>query len=78
MVKPSAMHEAKDDYSYFSPTCTAIRPSGKNAMQQIQPKVTKKWLTLTFRGSKSNIITSKGFHNVNGYGKGQNKFNSQM
>ena len=48
-----------------------------DSMQQIQPKVTMKLLTLTFRGSKSNIITAKGFHNVNGYGKGQNKFNEK-
>ena len=47
------------------------------SMQQIQPKVTTKWLTLTFRGSKSNAVTSKGFHNVNGYGKGQTKFNEK-
>ena len=33
--------------------------------------------TGTFRGSKSNVITGKGFHSVNGYGKGQNKFNEK-
>jgi len=48
-----------------------------DSMQQIQPKVTTKSLTLTFRGSRSNSITSKGFQNVNGYGKGRNKFNEK-
>lgn len=33
--------------------------------------------SLTFHGSKSNTVTSKGFHSVNGYGKGQNKFNEK-
>ena len=46
-----------------------------DSMQQIQPNVTTTMLTLTFRGSKSNAVTSKGFQNVNGYGKGRNKFN---
>ena len=48
-----------------------------DSMRQIQAKVTTKLLTLTFRGSKSNAITSKGFQNVNEYGKGRNKFSEK-
>lgn len=44
-----------------------------HTMQLTQPKVTMKALALTFRGSKSSSITFKGFQNVNGSGKGQDK-----
>ena len=43
-----------------------------DSMQKIYPKVTTKFLTLTFRGPKSSTVISKGFQNVSGYGKGKN------
>ncbi len=43
-------------------------------MQLVQPKVTAKYLALTFRGSKSGTLLKKGFQNVNEYGKGKEKF----
>ncbi|CAB4007636.1 ATP-dependent DNA helicase [Paramuricea clavata] len=47
-------------------------------MQRIQAKVTAKFLTLTFRGSKSSAVINKGFQNVNEYGKGKEKFNEKQ
>ena len=48
-----------------------------DSMRQLQPKVTTKLLVLTFRGSKSNAVISKGLENVNEYGKGKNKFSEK-
>ena len=48
-----------------------------DSMWQLQPKVTTKLLVLTFRGSKSNAVISKGLENVNEYGKGKNKFSEK-
>ena len=47
-------------------------------MQLVQPKVTAKYLTLTFRGSKSGTLLKKGFQNVNEYGKGKEKFTEKQ
>lgn len=48
-----------------------------DSMRQLQPKVTTKLLVLTFRGSKSNAVISKGLENVNEHGKGKNKFSEK-
>ena len=48
-----------------------------DSMRQLQPKVTTKLLVLTFHGSKSNAVISKGLENVNEYGKGKNKFSEK-
>lgn len=47
-------------------------------MQKIQPKVTTKFLALTFCGSRSSIVLAKGFQNVVGYGDGKNIFSEKM
>ena len=46
-------------------------------MQQVQRKVTAKFMVLTFHESKANTVTSKGFHNVREYGTGKNKFSEK-
>ena len=48
------------------------------SMQQVHPKVTTKFLVLTYRGSKSSPVISKGFQNVAEYGKGKEKFSEKQ
>ena len=48
------------------------------SMQQVHPKVTTKFLVLTFRGSKANTVISKGFQNVREYGMGKDKFSEKQ
>ncbi|KAJ7376891.1 hypothetical protein OS493_031770 [Desmophyllum pertusum] len=47
------------------------------SMQQVQEKVTTKFLVLTFRGSKANTVINKGFQNVREYGKGKTNFSEK-
>ena len=48
------------------------------SMQQVHPKVTTKFLVLTFSGSKANTVISKGFQNVREYGMGRDKFSEKQ
>ena len=48
------------------------------SMQQVNPKVTTKFLALTFHGSKANTVISKGFHHVREYGMGKDKFSEKQ